>query len=109
MKKFYPNPFSISLFSKFPFRWSFLLLLNFSAFFGISQAQNLHEVRISSATACVGDTVSLPVSVAGLQGAGAISLVIDYNPSALTFVGLNSFALSGSPIVNAINGEVRLS
>ncbi|NBU70836.1 MAG: hypothetical protein EBS53_05200, partial [Bacteroidetes bacterium] len=106
MKQLYTHP-SSSLFSGIGFWIRSILLLLAVVLIGHSSKGQNHEVRISSATACIGDTVSMPVSVVGLQGAGAISLVMDYDPSALMFVGINSFALSGTPIINANNGEVR--
>lgn len=90
------------------FKRAFLLLA--VVLFGLSSnGQSTSEFRILNSTSCVGDTVSVPVSVRGLQGAGAISLVVDYDQTSLNFLGISSFALTGTPIVNASGGEVRFS
>ncbi|MFM7585863.1 MAG: cohesin domain-containing protein, partial [Bacteroidota bacterium] len=86
------------------------LLLFAVVLFGLStRGQTTSELRILNSTSCVGDSVTVPVSVLGLQGAGAISFVVDYDQTSLSFVGINSFALTGIPIVNASGGEVRFS
>ena len=109
MKNFYT--ILISVFStSFSLPIAGFRLLFFSLLFAApTYGQTNHEVRIAQSTACVGDTVSVPVTVRGLQGSGAISLVIVYDQTALSFVGLNSFGLSGTPIVNSTSGEVRFS
>jgi len=90
------------------FKRAFLLLA--VVLFGLSSnGQTTSEFRILNSTSCVGDTVSVPVSVRGLQGAGAISLVVDYDQTSLNFLGITSFGLSGTPIVNASGGEIRFS
>jgi len=90
------------------FKRAFLLLA--VVLFGLSSnGQTTSEFRILNSTSCVGDTVSVPVSVRGLQGAGAISLVVDYDQTSLNFLGTTSFALTGTPIVNASGGEIRFS
>ena len=42
---------------------------------------------LGNISGCVGDTISVPVSVSGLNGVGAISLALNYNASNLTYVG----------------------
>ena len=39
--------------------------------------------NVSNVTGCVGDTISVPVTVSGLNGVGAISLALNYNASNL--------------------------
>ncbi|MFM7701222.1 MAG: cohesin domain-containing protein, partial [Bacteroidota bacterium] len=59
---------------------------------------------ISNVSGCVGDTVSVPVVVNNLNGIGAISLALNYNASALSFIGFenaNPAIQSSNLLVNA--------
>ena len=54
---------------------------------------------------CIGDTISVPVTLQNTVGISALSLAINYNTSNLTFVGASNVlpALSSSILVNAGN------
>jgi len=73
----------------------------------ISQVQ----ISIPRQTACVGDTVLIPLVHNGLNGLSALSLSLNYPTQSLTFVGHTQVhpSLGQSLIVNAINGQVRAS
>ncbi|MBM3914184.1 MAG: hypothetical protein FJ351_07075, partial [Sphingomonadales bacterium] len=60
--------------------------------------------NIGNTTGCVGDTVSIPVQVQYGNGIGAISLALNYNASALSFIGFenaNPAIQSSNLLVNA--------
>ncbi|NCW22295.1 MAG: hypothetical protein EBV76_11085, partial [Gammaproteobacteria bacterium] len=72
--------------------------------------------NIGNTTGCVGDTVSIPVQVQNINGVGAISLALNYNASALSFIGFenaNPAIQSSNLLVNAGvftgQSQVRLS
>ena len=54
---------------------------------------------ISNVTGCVGDTISVPVTVSGLNGVGAISLALNYNSNNLNFLGFEN----ANPAINSSN------
>ena len=72
--------------------------------------------NIANISGCVGDTVSVPVIVNNLNNIGVISLALNYNASALTFIGFENAQLaiqSSNLLVNAGvfagQSQVRLS
>lgn len=76
-----------------------------------TQAQPLITITAGNATACVGDTVSIPVNATGGSVVSAISLALNYQTQSLGFVGVNNVqpALAGNLIVNAAGGKVLAS
>ncbi|NBS40924.1 MAG: hypothetical protein EBS73_17085, partial [Betaproteobacteria bacterium] len=71
---------------------------------------------INNTPGCVGDTISIPVQVQYGNGIGAISLALNYNASALSFIGFenaNPAIQSSNLLVNAGvfagQSQVRLS
>lgn len=68
-------------------------------------------IGVVSQTACLGDTVEVPISSNDLSNLGALSLSLNYPPQQLEFVGISQVnaALMSSLIVNAANGQVRAS
>ncbi|MFM7747367.1 MAG: hypothetical protein ACKO7X_05545, partial [Bacteroidota bacterium] len=60
--------------------------------------------NIGNTTGCVGDTISIPVQVQYGNGIGAMSLALNYNASALSFIGFenaNPAIQSSNLLVNA--------
>ncbi|NDC73501.1 MAG: hypothetical protein EBZ62_08685, partial [Sphingobacteriia bacterium] len=59
------------------------------------------EVRIDPLTACIGDTVEVPVRVIDFVGVSAVSLVIDYDNTVLSYLSYSPVQLqTGNLIVN---------
>ena len=83
----------------------FLLLLAFGS--GKAQAQDETTVSISTVSAEDGENVSVPVTVENFNNVGAITLVINYDPSVLTFEGLQNTPRGGF-FSDASNGELTI-
>lgn len=69
------------------------------------------QISLPSQTACIGDTISMPVLHNGVNGLGALSLTLNYPMQALEFVGVGGVApgLAQDLLANASNGQVRAS
>ncbi|MFM8787416.1 MAG: cohesin domain-containing protein, partial [Bacteroidota bacterium] len=85
-------------------------------FLNLSVASIPTTTSISSVQACVGDTISIPITINGGTNIGAISLALNYNASALSFIGFenaNPAIQSSNLLVNAGvfagQSQVRLS
>jgi uncharacterized protein YjdB len=57
-------------------------------------------VALGQATACSGNVITVPITVQNFINIGAVSLDIEYDSTALTYIGFNSPGLSGNLIVN---------
>jgi len=57
-------------------------------------------VAIGSVSGCVGDTVNIPINVTNFTNICAVSLELNFDSSALRYVGFNNSALTGNLIVN---------
>ncbi|MFM8514183.1 MAG: cohesin domain-containing protein, partial [Bacteroidota bacterium] len=102
---------------------TYTVICNNAAFTGCDSIITLNltvgsapTTSISNVSGCVGDTVSVPVVVNNLNGIGAISLALNYNASALSFIGFenaNPAIQSSNLLVNAGvfagQSQVRLS
>ncbi|MFM7910817.1 MAG: cohesin domain-containing protein, partial [Bacteroidota bacterium] len=102
---------------------TYTVICNNAAFTGCDSIITLNltvgsapTTSISNVSGCVGDTVSVPVVVNNLNGIGAISLALNYNASALSFIGFENANLaiqSSNLLVNAGvfagQSQVRLS
>ncbi|MFM7586426.1 MAG: beta strand repeat-containing protein, partial [Bacteroidota bacterium] len=60
-------------------------------------------VALGQATACSGNVITVPIAVQNFINIGAVSLDIEYDSTALTYIGFNSSGLSGNLIVNNPN------
>ena len=69
-------------------------------------------LAVGSATvACPGDVITVPVTVSDVANLAAISLSLNYNPQALSYVnysGLNP-AIASNFLINNLNGQVRVA
>ncbi|MBA4304735.1 MAG: hypothetical protein C0424_10965, partial [Sphingobacteriaceae bacterium] len=74
----------------------------------ILQAQPIITINAGNASGCVGDTISIPVTLTGGASVSAISLALNYQTQSLQFVGVSNAlpALSNNLIVNAAGGKV---
>ncbi|MHC1776589.1 MAG: beta strand repeat-containing protein [Lentimicrobium sp.] len=84
-----------------------ILLLLLIALQGFTRAQTI-TTTAGSVTSCPGE-VLVPLNVTNCNGIGAISLVLDFNSTCLTFLGyqnLNSALSSGLLIVNSTGNRV---
>ena len=57
------------------------------AIFCITQA-NCQTLQLGSATACLGDTITIPINMTAIDSVGAITLFIGYDTTSLKFVSL---------------------
>ena len=80
------------------------------AWTGILNAQTI-TTSTATITSCPG-TILVPINVTNCNGVGAISLVLSYNNSLLTYMGyqnINTALTSGFLIVNSNNSKVFIS
>ena len=68
-------------------------------------AQNT-SISIGTTNAKIGDTVFVPINCNSLFNVGAISLKIEYNDKALTFLGVVNSPSGVTFISHAVNGEI---
>ncbi|MFM7586083.1 MAG: cohesin domain-containing protein, partial [Bacteroidota bacterium] len=68
-------------------------------------------VRLDSVSVCDGASVQVPINMRNFPSIGALSLAIQYDPAALTFLGSNGSALTtDSLIVSAYSpSEIRIA
>jgi len=75
---------------------SAFILLDFS---GSLRAQ-APVVALGSVSGCVGDSVNVPINVSNFTNICAVSLEVNFDSTALRFVGFNNSSLTGNLIVN---------
>ena len=80
----------------FLFLFALLPVLGYSP---LVQAQ-APVVAIGSVAGCIGDTVDVPLNVTNFTNICAVSLEINFDSSAIRFVGFNNSSLTGNLIVN---------
>ena len=83
-----------------------LLTIMFLSFAWVTYAQV--TVRIPDLAVTGSGSVNIPIEVTNFNDVGAISLVINYDPSVLTFQGVPN-PLSGNFLANAANGQIIVS
>ena len=58
-------------------------------------------VNLGNVTTCTpGSVVTVPITVTNFNNIGAVSLDMNYSPTALTYTGFNNSSLTGNLIVN---------
>ncbi|MBA4302586.1 MAG: hypothetical protein C0424_00005, partial [Sphingobacteriaceae bacterium] len=69
------------------------------------------QISLPQQSACVGDTVLVPVAHNGISNLGAISLSLNYPSQDLEFAGVSQVdpALAQALLFNASNGQIRIS
>ncbi|NCV45324.1 MAG: hypothetical protein EBW15_11225, partial [Actinobacteria bacterium] len=68
-------------------------------------------IRIDALTACIGDTIDVPVEAEDFVGVSGLSLVIDYDGQSLSYQGYTSVGLNGGTLSvqgSATGSQVRL-
>jgi len=83
-----------------------LLTIMFLSFAWVTYAQV--TVGIPDLAVTGSGSVKIPIKVTNFNDVGAISLVINYDPSVLTFQGVPN-PLSGNFLANAANGQIIVS
>ena len=118
MNTFYSTPtnnnFLQSALGKFTSTLLFLLFCCYSLFSGQSKAQV--TVNLGNVSTCTpGTVVTVPIMVTNFNNIGAVSLDMNYSPTALTYTGFNNSGLTGNLIVNnpiiggVVQGRVLIS
>jgi hypothetical protein len=60
-------------------------------------------------TACAGDNIEIPIKVTGFNNIGAVSLILEFDHSVLTFVsGTNTGGFPGLSFGNSIPGRINI-
>ncbi|MFM7357540.1 MAG: cohesin domain-containing protein, partial [Sediminibacterium sp.] len=70
------------------------------------------EVNVGTATAaCPGDVVTVPITVSNVANLAAISMALNYNPQAVSYVSFSGVHPSIAPnfLINNVNGQVRVA
>ncbi|NDA83020.1 MAG: hypothetical protein EBY01_08220, partial [Actinobacteria bacterium] len=68
-------------------------------------------IRIDALTACIGDTIEVPVEAEDFVGVSGLSLVINYNGQSLSYQGYTSVGLNGGTLSvqgSTTGSQVRL-
>ncbi|NCW47802.1 MAG: hypothetical protein EBV95_06740, partial [Actinobacteria bacterium] len=68
-------------------------------------------IRIDALTACIGDTIDVPLEAEDFVGVSGLSLVIDYDGQSLSYQGYTSVGLNGGTLSvqgSATGSQVRL-
>lgn len=90
----------------------FAIILGLLFITSTSYSQDTIAVSVMDYIACPGDVVTVDIDGTNINGVAAISLVLNYDVSVLNFdtVTVNAGLLAtGTPITNAVGGQVRLS
>ena len=84
--------------------WMFLTIT-------VAHAQPNIAITAGTVTGCTGDTVVVPISATGANGVAAISLALNYDQQALTYVGFGNLSaqIGSSLLINASGGKVLAS
>ncbi|MFM8786554.1 MAG: cohesin domain-containing protein, partial [Bacteroidota bacterium] len=90
----------------------------FQSIYGCDSVVNLTlvssttEISVGNASvSCPGDVVTVPILISGVSNLAAISLALNYNTQALSYVsysGLNP-AIANNFLINNVNGQVRVA
>jgi hypothetical protein len=76
-----------------------ILFIGLLGFSGTLRAQ-APVLALGSVSGCIGDTVNIPINVTNFTNISAVSLEMNFDSSALRYVGFNNSALTGNLIVN---------
>ncbi|NDF06743.1 MAG: hypothetical protein EB066_10005, partial [Betaproteobacteria bacterium] len=70
------------------------------------------EITVGSATAaCPGDVVTVPITVNNVANLAAISMALNYNSSAVSYVNYSGVhpSIASNFLINNVNGQVRVA
>ena len=87
------------------------IILLATLLFMLPQAKCQPVISIGKVSACVGSEVVVPVEVIGFKDVAAITLFIQFDTTAVSFISLDNFnqALSGGSLVNSVQYTQNLS
>ena len=70
------------------------------------------SVQVGSATAsCPGDVVTVPITISDVSDLAAISMALNYNPQAVSYVSYSGVhpSIASNFLINNVNGQVRVA